>query len=116
MSWLARALDTGLPMLASIVLVVLWLYVVLALFTESSLPADTWDWLQGLDTVPAVVVWLAILPVGVFLWAWQAELEPIFFGLVMLALAGWTWIAWAGAVRSLARRRRGRAGGMRATM
>jgi len=107
MSRLGRLLDTFLPVLASVVFVALWIYVALALFTDSALPADTWDWLQSLGLVAAVVAWLAILPIGVFLWAWQADLEPIFFGLVMLGLVGWTWIAWAGAVRSLARRRRG---------
>ena len=75
----------------------------LAFFTESTLPADTWAWLEGLELVPAVIAWIALLPLGVFLWAWQAELEPIWFGLVMVALAGWTWMAWAGTVRALAR-------------
>lgn len=105
MSRLARVLDTGLPILASIVFVVVWVYVALVAFTDSTVPADTWAWLEGLELVPAVIAWIALLPLGVFLWAWQAELEPIWFGLVMLLLAGWTWIAWAGTVRSLARRR-----------
>ena len=100
---LARILDTGLPVLASAVFVVVWFYAALAFFTDSTLPADTWAWLEGLALVPAVIAWIALLPLGVFLWAWQAELEPIWFGLVMLALAGWTWIAWAGTFRALAR-------------
>ncbi len=106
---LARILDTGLPLLASAVFVVVWIYVALAAFTDSTLPAETWAWLEGLELVPAVIAWLVLLPLGVFLWAWQAELESIWFWLIMLALAGWTWIAWAGTARSLARlgRRRG---------
>jgi hypothetical protein len=107
-SRLARALDTGLPILASLVFVVVWLYVALAAFTDSTLPADTWAWLESLELAPAVVAWIALLPLGVFLWAWQAELEPIWFGLVMLLLAGWTWIAWAGTARVLLRRARAR--------
>ncbi len=104
MSRLARLLDITLPILASIVFVVVWIYVALALFTESSLPADTWAWLEGLDLVPAVIAWIALLPLGVFLWAWQAELAPIWFGLIMVGLAGWTFVAWSGSVRVLARR------------
>jgi hypothetical protein len=106
MSRLALILDTVLPIAASLVFVVVWIYVALAVFTESTLPADTWAWLEGLDLVPAVIAWIAILPLGVFLWAWFAELDAIWFGLVMLGLVGWTWIAWAGMARALVRRRR----------
>jgi hypothetical protein len=106
MARLGRTLDVTLPFLASIVFVVLWAYVALSLFTDSSLPADTWAWLEGLDLVPAVVAWIAMLPLGVFLWASQAELEPIWFGLVMALLVGWTLLAWSSSVRSIARQRR----------
>jgi hypothetical protein len=105
MSRLGRVLDVVLPILASIVFIIVWIYVVLAVFTDSTLPAETWAWLEGLDLVPAVIAWIALLPLGVFLWAWQAELEPIWFGLIMVLLAGWTWIAWAGTVRAILRRR-----------
>jgi hypothetical protein len=101
-----RFLDVTLPILASIVFVVVWGYVALALFSESPLPTDTWAWLESLDLVRAVVVWIALLPLGVFLWAWHAELEPIWFGLVMALLVGWTFLAWSGSIRALARRRR----------
>ena len=59
MSRLGRLLDVVLPILASIVLVVVWVYVVLAMFTDSTLPAETWGWLEGLDLVPAVVAWIS---------------------------------------------------------
>ena len=108
MSRLGRILDTVLPIMASAVFVVVWLYVALAVFTGSTLPADTWAWLEGLDLVAAVIAWIAVLPLGVFLWAWQAELEPIWFGLVMALLVGWTWIAWAGTARVSIRRGRRR--------
>ncbi len=107
MSRLGRFLDTVLPILAAIVFVVVWVYVALAAFTESTLPADTWAWLEGLDMASAVIAWIAILPLGVFLWAWHAELEPIWFGLIIALLVGWTFIAWSGSVRALARLRRG---------
>jgi len=100
---IGRILDVTLPVYASLVFVVVWLYVALAVFTDSSLPADTWAWLQGLDTIAAIVAWLAILPLGIFLWAWQAGLEPVFFGLIMAALVGWTFIAWSGSLRAYRR-------------
>lgn len=103
MARLGRVLDTVLPVLASLVFVVVWLYVALAFFTDSALPQDTWDWLNGLELAPAVVAWIALLPLAVFLWTWQAELEPIWFGLIMVGLAGWTFVAWSGTVRALAR-------------
>jgi hypothetical protein len=96
--------------LASLVFVVLWIYVAAAAFTDGTLLTETWDWLTGLDTVAAIVVWIAILPVAVFLWAWQAQLEPIWMGLVMLGLVAWTWIAWAGLLRLVWRRRASPAG------
>ncbi|MEX1333976.1 MAG: hypothetical protein AB1Z66_01600 [Candidatus Limnocylindrales bacterium] len=104
MSRLARFLDTTLPILASIVFVVVWSYAALAVLTDSTLPADTWAWLGGLALVPAVVAWIALLPLGVFLWAWQADLEPVWFGLIIIALVGWTFLAWSGTVRLLVRR------------
>ena len=104
-------LDVTLPIYASVVFVGLWLYVVLAAFTDSSLPAQTWAWLQGLDTILAVVAWLAILPIAVFLWAWQADLEALYFALVVVALAGWTFIAWSGSLRAIRRRWRSRSAG-----
>jgi hypothetical protein len=103
---LGHLLDVSLPIYASMVLLVAWVFVGLAVFTDSAVPADTWAWFESLDLVPAVVAWLALLPIGVCLWAWQADLEPIWFGLLMVLLAGWTFIAWSGSVRALARRRR----------
>jgi hypothetical protein len=107
---LGRALELVLPVLASIVFVVLWVYVALVAFTGSTLPADTWAWMSSLGPLPTVVVWIALLPLGVFLWAWQADLEPLAMGAVMLLLAGWTWIAWAGLARIVWRRAAGAAG------
>ena len=106
MARLGRTLDVTLPMLAAIVLMLVWVHLALALFTESSLPHDTWAWLEGLELIPAALAWLALLPLGVFLWAWQAELEPIWFSLVMALLMGWTFLAWSSSMRAMARRHR----------
>ncbi len=101
----ARALELALTLFASGVFVVLWIYVALAAFTDAALPAETWDWLTSLDLLPAIVVWIAVLPLGVFLWAWQAGLEPLPMGLLMLGLVVWTGIAWSGLARKVLRRR-----------
>lgn len=100
-----RGLEIMLTVLASLVFVGLWVFVAAAALTDGGLVADTWDWVSGLDTVPAIIVWVAILPICVFLWAWQAELEPIWMGLVMVGLVIWTGIAWSGLVRLVAGRR-----------
>jgi hypothetical protein len=102
---LGRAMEIVFPIAATAVFVVLWIYVALAAFTDSPLPADTWAWLSGLDTVVAVMVWVLILPLAAFLWAWQADLEPIWMGLVMLGLVAWTGLAVSGLRRGLFRRR-----------
>lgn len=92
-------MEAVLTLYASGVFVLLWVYVALVALTDSTLPADTWAWLNGLDLLPAIVAWVAILPVGVFLWATEANLEPVWMGIIMLGLVGWTWIAWAGLAR-----------------
>ena len=102
-SRLGRSFEIALSVYASVVFVGLWLYVAAAVFTDGALLADTWAWLSGLDTIPAILVWMAILPIAIFLWAWQANLEPLFMGLVMLGLVVWTGIAWSGLVRLLLR-------------
>lgn len=98
-----RLLEVVLTVLASLVFVGLWVYVAAAVFTDGALLADTWAWISGLQTVPAIIVWVAFLPICVFLWAWQAGLEPIWMGAVMVGLVVWTGIAWSGLVRLIAR-------------
>lgn len=98
-----RAVEVALKLYASAVFVVLWLLVAAAVFTDGALLEDSWAWLSGLDTLAAAVVWLAILPIGVFLWAWQAALEPLWMGVVLLGLVAWSAIGFSGLV-GLARR------------
>ena len=71
-SRIGRALELLLTLLASLVFVLLWIYVAAAVLTDGMLLADTWAWLSGLEVIPAIIVWIAILPIGVFVWAWQA--------------------------------------------
>jgi len=88
--------------------VVLWLYIAVAAFTDGKLLTDTWAWLGGLDTIPAIVAWVAILPIAAWVWAWQAGLEPLLMGLVLLGMAAWTMAAFGGSLRTLRRARRRR--------
>lgn len=106
---IGRALELILPIYASVVFVVLWIYVAVAALGDEALLADTWAWLTGLDLIPAVIAWIAILPIGVFLWAWDADLEPMFMGLVMAGLVAWTALALGGLLRLLGGRRGERA-------
>lgn len=98
----AVVLTTG----ALIVFAVLWFYVAAAVFTDGTLLDETWAWLSSLDALAAVVAWLALLPLAVFLWSWQADLEPWMMGLVMIGLLAWTLVALSG----LRRRRSGQGG------
>lgn len=91
-----RAIEVLLTVGALVVFAVTWVYVAAAVFSDGTLLADTWAWLSGLQAIAAFVVWLALLPLVVFLWAWQAELQPWIMGLVMLGLVVWTGIALSG--------------------
>ena len=88
-----RIVGLVLAVGALAVLTVTWMYVAAALVTDGSLLASTWAWLTGLDTLAAIVAWVAFLPLGVFLLAWQADLAPWAMGLVMAGLVGWTLLA-----------------------
>jgi hypothetical protein len=101
-----RTLELVLSIYAAVVFVLLWVYVATALLTDGQLLTDTWDWLGGLDTLVAVVVWILMLPVAIFVWAWQAGLEPWGMALVVIGLVIWTGIAWSGLLRVLLRRGR----------
>ncbi len=101
-----RSLELAIAIYGAMVFVVLWILVAQAIFTDGQMLADTWAWLSGLDTVAAVVVWILLLPVAIFVWAWQADLAPVLMAVVMLGLVVWTAIAWSGLMRALRRRRR----------
>jgi hypothetical protein len=88
------------------VFVVLWIYILAAVLTDGRLLADTWAWLTSLGPLETIVVWLAILPIAVFVWAWQADLSPVVMGLVMLGMVAWTALAFWGPLKGLTRRAR----------
>lgn len=106
---IGRAMEVGFSVYASLVFVLLWTFVAAAALTDGTLLADTWAWLTGLGTIAAILVWLAILPVAVFVWAWQTQLEPLWMTLVMFGLVVWTAVAFSGFLRMAWRRGRRRA-------
>ena len=91
-----EALRLVLVVGALAVFVVTWIHVAAAVLTDGALLASTWAWLTGLDTLAAVVAWVALLPLSVFLWAWQAELAAWAMALVVVGLVAWTMLALSG--------------------
>jgi hypothetical protein len=95
----AEALRWMLVIGALAVFGVLWIHVAAALLTDGGLLANTWAWLTGLDTPATIVAWVALLPLAVFLWAWQADLASWAMALVMVGLVAWTMLALSGVRR-----------------
>lgn len=83
------------------VFVALWVGLAWSLLVDPSLPDEAWAWLRGLDTAPQVVAWIAVLPIGVGLWAWTSSWPPLVLVLVGLGMVAWTLVAVAGVVRAL---------------
>ena len=101
---LSRGLESIFSVYVLVIFVVLWLHIAAAAFTDGKFLADTWTWLSGLDTIPAVLAWIAILPIAVWTWAWQADLQPLLVGLVMLGMLACTALAVTGLVKTLRNR------------
>lgn len=91
-----RVIEVLLAVGSLAVFAVTWLYVAAAVLSDGTFLADTWAWLSSLEAIAAFVVWLLLLPLVVFLWAWQADLAPWVMGLVMLGLVAWTLVALSG--------------------
>ena len=98
---MSRGVENVFSVYALVIFVVLWLYIAAVAFTDGKLLTDTWTWLSGLDTIPAIIAWIAILPIAAWTWAWQADLQPVAMGLVMLGLLAWTALAVTGLVKTL---------------
>ena len=99
-----RVLEIVLSVCVAAIFVVLWVGVAIAALTDGAILADAWAWLTSLPPVVAVVTWIAILPIAVGLWAWDADLAPIAMGAVLVGLVAWTLVAASGLVKSLRRR------------
>lgn len=81
------------------VFVVLWAGLAYSLLVDPSLPDRVWAWLRGLETIPQAVVWIAILPIAVGLWAWTSSGPPLVVTLVVLGMVAWTLVAVGGLLR-----------------
>lgn len=96
----SRMLGIGLALYAGAIFVLLWAGAAYALLVQPALVDDAWAWLTGLPTVPAIVVWVAGLPIGIALWAVHADLAPILAVLVAVGLVVWTGLAVQGMFRA----------------
>jgi hypothetical protein len=97
----SRGFENVVSIYVLVVFVVLWVYIAAAMFTDGALLADTWTWLIGLDTIGTIVAWIAILPIAAWTWAWQADLQPLLMGLMVLGMVAWTAVAVTGLVKTL---------------
>ena len=93
---LGRGLEVGLTTYSNAIFGILWVGFFVGLASGGQLFDDAWAWLSGLDPLPAIVAWILILPMGVGLWAWQADLEPILTGFVLVGLILWTLASLSG--------------------
>jgi hypothetical protein len=48
-----------------------------------------------------VIAWIALLPIAVGLWAWNAAGSPLVIGAVLVGLVAWTALAVSGLARAL---------------
>lgn len=78
------------------VFVVMWLFVAAAAFGNGAVLEDAWEWMTVSPPLETIVVWVILLPVGVWLWAWQADLSPLLMGVVLFGLVVWTLLGLSG--------------------
>ncbi|MCU0484310.1 MAG: hypothetical protein MUC54_08615 [Chloroflexi bacterium] len=97
----ARIISLVLSVGAVAVFAVLWVGFAVGLATGGALLADAWAWLSGLEPVWAVIAWIALLPIAVGLWAWNAAGSPLVIGAVLVGLVAWTALAVSGLARAL---------------
>ena len=93
-----RVVGVVVSVYAAAVFVVLWIGFAVGLATGGALLVDAWAWLSGLEPVWAVIAWIALLPIAVGLWAWNAAGSPLVIGLVLAGLIAWTALAVSGLV------------------
>ena len=100
-----QLVSLALGIWASALFVVLWAGFAVNAANGGQLAASAWQALTALPPVAEAAVWVLCLPVTVALWASQAALSGIAGPLVVLGLALWTAVAWAGLARALRARR-----------
>jgi len=101
---LGRAVDIAISVYGAAVFTVLWVGLAVAVVSGGGILTDVWAWLMSLAPIPAVLAWIAILPIAVAAWAIDAGLEPWAMGVILLGLVGWTLVAVLGLVRTFRKR------------
>jgi hypothetical protein len=105
MSRFGRGLRLALGAWASAVFLLLWAGAIAAVAGNGALSSTLWEGLGGLDGVMLLAAWVLFLPVGVGLWAANAELSLPVAILVIIGLGTWTAAAWGSLARTLGDRR-----------
>lgn len=105
---LDRRLRLVLGGWASLVFAALWLGAAANLASGGQPAADAWAWQGALPAILAIPLWVALLPIGVGLWASQAGVPAIVGAVVVSGLVVWTGVAWGGLALALSRTSAGR--------
>lgn len=104
----ARTRDSRIQVVlgtyAVLVFAVLWVGFAVGLASGGQPFADAWAWLNGLEPLARIVVWILFLPIAVGLWAWNAGLPAPVFAVIIAALVAWTLVAVGSLVRAVRRR------------
>ena len=99
-----RAFEIGLSLYGCAIFALLWGGLLVGLATGGAILDGAWAWLTALDTVPAIVAWILLLPIAVGLWAWNEAPSVLVQGAVLLGLVAWTLLAVRGARRTFGQR------------
>jgi len=101
---LGRAVDIAISVYGAAVFTVLWVGLAVAVVSGGGILTDVWAWLMSLAPIPAVLAWIAILPIAVAAWAVDAGLAPWAMGVILVGLVAWTLVAVLGLVRTFRKR------------
>ena len=85
----ARLLSTY----AVLIFALLWVGFALALILNRAWLDMLWNWVRALPPLAEVLVWLALLPITVGLWAWGSSWPILVKLLVFAGIVGWTLVA-----------------------
>jgi len=81
--------------------ILLWIGFAIVALGDPRAFDPTWQWLRGLPTPVAQVVWVAFLPLAVGLWIWETTWPPAVGLLLGAGMVCWTLVAVAGLVRAV---------------
>ena len=99
-----RRLRLVLGTYAVLVFAVLWVGFTLGLGAGGQAFVDAWAWLNGLEPVARIAMWVLFLPITIGLWAWNADLTAPVVAVVVAGLVAWTLVVVGGLVGAVRRR------------